>query len=68
MAQGLIYFLEPVKIKKKDSNIGFVAFCLHHHAGKTILQQHPVGQVGQRVMVNSVVEAFLVFTQLGFGA
>jgi hypothetical protein len=43
VAQGLIYFFEPVEIEKKDRNKRIIALGLYHHAGEAILQQHSVG-------------------------
>ena len=57
MTQGIVHQLEPVQVQKYHANVGLVSLRPGDRLLKSILEQRPVGQAGQGVVVRLLVQA-----------
>ena len=66
MPHGIVDGLEAVEIEKEQSQFAAGALGLVDGMLQAVVQQHPVGQMGQGVVIGEIVQTLLVFAQAAF--
>ena len=65
MSQAVVDPFEIVQVEKQDRHLVFIPPGMGHGHAEPVVEQHPVGQAGQGVVVRLIPQ--LLFVQLDFG-